>query len=409
MALTCTDVIQRLVDSLAARIRHSVAVDDERGRLIACSRHYGDEDELRIDVVLSRQLPAPAAEYLNSFGIATADAPRSIPAHPSLGLKERRCHPIRDHGQLLGYLWLIGTHTDRLDETVSDCVTQLSAPLRERSLQASEEEQRHRALATALLTRGEASARAAHDLIDQGLLGPHDEIAVIATGATTDPRTLAAVITDTTTRGSDEPPARALPATVDGRGAVLLTGREGVERAAAWWAQEIRRRVRQRNAEDDGVVVGVSNTGRLDQAPDLLRQAVLAAFAAAELPEFPPVLPWRDTGVYGPLMLTAITSPELAVPPQIAELGAGTRTDSLARTAEVFLDTAGDTTAASEQLNIHRTTLYYRLARIENRTGWNLKNGHDRLTLHLGLKMQHLLNSNIPALLQGEEKRRESS
>ncbi|MCP9210518.1 hypothetical protein NMK44_26090, partial [Streptomyces sp. NEAU-Y11] len=53
----CTDVIQRQVDSLAARIRHSVAVDDERGGLIVCSRHYGDEDPLRVDVVLSRRLP----------------------------------------------------------------------------------------------------------------------------------------------------------------------------------------------------------------------------------------------------------------------------------------------------------------------------------------------------------------
>ncbi|MCP9213239.1 hypothetical protein [Streptomyces cucumeris] len=107
-------------------------MDDERGGLIVCSRHYGDEDPLRVDVVLSRRLPATTAAYLNGFGIATSATPRSIPANPSLGFKERRCYPIRDHGRLLGYLWLIGARTERFDEVVGECVVQLTARLRER-------------------------------------------------------------------------------------------------------------------------------------------------------------------------------------------------------------------------------------------------------------------------------------
>ncbi|MFI1496592.1 PucR family transcriptional regulator [Streptomyces platensis] len=409
MVLPYTDAIQRLVDSLAARIQHSVAVDDERGSLIVCSRHYGDEDRLRIDVVLSRRLPAPVAEYLNSFGIATSAAPRSIPANPSLGLKERRCYPMRDRGRLLGYLWLIDVRTERFDEVVGDCVVQLSARLRERSVQVTEEEQRRRALVTGLLHGGEGSARAAGDLVDQGFVGAEDEVVVIVAEAAMDPEAVAAVIAGVTRRGGrDEPPARALPAVVGDRGVVLVAGRQGAERAAARWAEEVRRGVRRRDA-GGGVFVGVSDAGRLDEAPDLWRQAVLASFAAAELPELAPVLSWRDTGVYGPLMLAAMTSPELVAPPQIAELGTGARTDSLARTAEVFLDAAGDTAAASAQLSIHRTTLYYRLAQVEKKTGWDLKNGRDRLTLHLGLKMRRLHDSGIPALLRGEDAQRGSS
>ncbi|MFB6436560.1 PucR family transcriptional regulator [Streptomyces sp. NPDC056411] len=410
MVLPYTDAIQRLVDSLAARIQHSVAVDDERGSLIVCSRHYGDEDQLRIDVVLSRRLPAPVAEYVNSFGIAASATPRSIPAEPSLGLKDRRCYPIRDHGRLLGYLWLIDAHAERFDQVVDDCVVQLAARLRERSLQVTEEEQRRRALVTDLLHGGEGSARAAGDLVDQGLVGAGDEVVVIVAGATTDPEAVASVIADATGRGGrDETSVRALTAAVGDRGVVLVAGRQGAERAAARLAEEVWRGLRQRDAGGGGVFVGVSNAGRLDEAPDLLRQAVLAAFAAAQLPELAPVVSWRDTGVYGPLMIAAMTAPELVVPPQIADLSTGVRTDSLAHTAEVFLDAAGDTAAASERLTIHRTTLYYRLAQIENKTGWDLKNGRDRLTLHLGLKMQRLLNSDIPALLQGEDARRGSS
>ncbi|MGW2918485.1 PucR family transcriptional regulator [Streptomyces angustmyceticus] len=375
-----------------------------------CSRYYGDEDRLRIDVVLSRRLPAAVAEYFDGFAIAASATPRSIPAHPSLGLKARRCYPIRDRGRLLGFLWLIDEHTERLDEVVGDCVVQLSARLRERALQVSAEERRRQALVTDLLGGGEGSARAAEELVGQGLVGTEDEVVVIAAEAAADPGAVAAVIADVSRRGGrDEPPVGALTAVVGDRGVVLVAGREGVERAAARWAEEVRHGVRQQDAGGGGVFVGVSDAGRLGQAPDLLRQAVLAAFAAAELRELAPVVSWRDTGVYGPLMLAAMTAPELAVPPQLAGLGAVARTDSLARTAEVFLDAAGDTAVASARLTIHRTTLYYRLARIENRTGWDLKNGRDRLTLHVGLKLQRLLDSGLPALLRGEEKRRESS
>ncbi|MFE3202555.1 PucR family transcriptional regulator [Embleya sp. NPDC059237] len=400
-----TDTIQQLVDSLAARIHQSVAVDDRRGSLIVSSRHYGDEDRLRIDVVLSRHLPARVAEYLDGFGISTSDKPLSIPGSPALGLDSRRCYPIRDHGRLLGYLWLIDEGAERLDELVGAYVLRLSARMRERMLQVAEEERRRRALVADLLGGGEDSARAAKDLVDRGLVDARDEIVVIATDATTDPETVAAVIMDSTGRAGDDGPAIGLLTAAPGdRGAVLVTGRNEVERTAARLAAAIRKGVRQRDAGGDGVVVGLSAVGSLGQAPDLWRQAVLAAFAAAELPELAPVSSWRDTGVYGPLMLAAMASPESVVPPRIADLGT-----SLAHTAEVFLDAAGDTATASEQLMIHRTTLYYRLAQIENKTGWNPKNGGDRLTLHLGLKMQRLLDSGIPALLRGEEQRRGGS
>ncbi|MFE5326817.1 PucR family transcriptional regulator [Embleya sp. NPDC056575] len=399
------DAIQQLVDSLAARIRHSVAVDDRRGSLVVSSRHYGDEDRLRIDVVLSRHLPARVAEYLDGFGISTSDKPLSIPGSPALGLESRRCYPIRDRGRLLGYLWLIDEGAERFDEVVGACVVRLSARMRERMLQVAEEERRRRGLVVDLLCGGKVSARAARALVDQGLVDARDEIVVIATDATTDPEEVAAVIMESTGRaGRDGPAVRPLTAAPGDRGAVLVTGRNEVERTAARLAAAIRKGVRQRDTEGDGVFVGLSTAGSLDQAPDLWRQAVLAAFAAAELPELAPVSSWRDTGVYGPLMLAAVASPESVVAPWIADLDT-----SLAHTAEVFLDAAGDTATASERLMIHRTTLYYRLARIENGTGWNPRNGRDRLTLHLGLKMRRLLDSGIPALLRGEEQRRGGS
>jgi DNA-binding PucR family transcriptional regulator len=68
----------------------------------------------------------------------------------------------------------------------------------------------------------------------------------------------------------------------------------------------------------------------------------------------------------------------------------GSRGDSLVQTLEVFLDSAGDVRAASEQLFAHRTSLYYRLRRIQELTGLDLSNGDDRLIAHLGLRIARL-------------------
>ena len=62
----------------------------------------------------------------------------------------------------------------------------------------------------------------------------------------------------------------------------------------------------------------------------------------------------------------------------------------LAETAEVFLDCAGSASRAATALQIHRQTLYYRLARIGELTGLDLADGEARLLLHASLKAARL-------------------
>jgi DNA-binding PucR family transcriptional regulator len=57
---------------------------------------------------------------------------------------------------------------------------------------------------------------------------------------------------------------------------------------------------------------------------------------------------------------------------------------------ETYLDLGGDVKRASEQLHLHRATLYYRLGKAERLTGADLSDGHDRLALHLSLKLARL-------------------
>jgi DNA-binding PucR family transcriptional regulator len=49
------------------------------------------------------------------------------------------------------------------------------------------------------------------------------------------------------------------------------------------------------------------------------------------------------------------------------------------------LDNGGDVTISADELHIHRTTLYYRLDRIEALTGVNLRLPAGRDDLHVAL------------------------
>lgn len=64
------DDVQEVVDALATRLARSVAVDDPAIRLIAASRHFGDEDALRVQSVLAREVPADLQRRLYARGIA---------------------------------------------------------------------------------------------------------------------------------------------------------------------------------------------------------------------------------------------------------------------------------------------------------------------------------------------------
>ncbi|MCX3060291.1 helix-turn-helix domain-containing protein, partial [Streptomyces beihaiensis] len=87
-------------------------------------------------------------------------------------------------------------------------------------------------------------------------------------------------------------------------------------------------------------------------------------------------------------LLTALP-PEAAHDPAVEPLLAPAHRQ-LARTAEVFLDCAGQAGRAAAALGIHRQTLYYRLSRVEQLTGLDLDEGEDRLLLHMGLKASRL-------------------
>jgi sugar diacid utilization regulator len=65
-------------------------------------------------------------------------------------------------------------------------------------------------------------------------------------------------------------------------------------------------------------------------------------------------------------------------------------------TVETFLDCAGEVQRAARELRVHRTTLYHRLGRAEQISGLNLRDGRDRLLLHLVLGLRRIHGTSQP-------------
>ncbi|MFH9944091.1 PucR family transcriptional regulator [Streptomyces murinus] len=116
------------------------------------------------------------------------------------------------------------------------------------------------------------------------------------------------------------------------------------------------------------------------------QEARAAAQAALAERRLGPVAQWRGIGPYR--LLTALP-PESAQDPAAGPLLSPAHHE-LARTAEVYLDCAGQAGRTASELGIHRQTLYYRLNRVEQLTGLDLDDGEDRLLLHMALKRARL-------------------
>ncbi len=103
---------------------------------------------------------------------------------------------------------------------------------------------------------------------------------------------------------------------------------------------------------------------------------------------------FKDLGLYR-LLYALQPLPELREfrDDALARLGAKDRRGVLQQTLGAYLATNGSPTDAADRLHLHRNTVLYRLGRIEDLLGVDLRNAEVRLTLHLALKIGDVLET----------------
>ncbi|TCR18756.1 PucR family transcriptional regulator [Streptomyces sp. BK205] len=415
---------QELVDEISELLGVPATLENRDFELIAFGA-YDSEGELdpsaldpvRTRSILTRRSTAAVRTWFEGFGITRATAPVRIPPTPEAGVyRGRICLPVRHRGIVLGYVWLLDSEpgapgpTDPQLDAAMRVAARIGALLADEAQHGTDLSRELRAVLTA--ERGWQADMAVAAL--RTALGPRGDgpyaVVCVAPWPSADP--------------DDAPSARTVP-----HATALCTVPWGP--TAQWLAALIRLRAtdtltpatsaatrlleRARGVEGGGAgpdtgthgtpgTPGMHGTPGTAAAPltvaagiasprvalaDLAaawQEASAAARAALAEPGFGPVAEWSRIGPYR--LLTSLP-PETAQDPAVRPLLSPAHRE-LARTAEIYLDCAGQAARTAAELGIHRQTLYYRLSRVEQLTGLDLDDGEHRLLLHMALKAARL-------------------
>ncbi|MCB5166650.1 helix-turn-helix domain-containing protein [Streptomyces bambusae] len=378
---------QDLVDEISALLGAPATLENRDFRLIAFGAHDSDGEtgELALDPVrtrsiMTRQSTAAVRSWFEGFGIARATGPVRIPAAPDAGVyRGRICLPVRHRGIVQGYVWLLdsepGPAPGQLDAAM-EVAARIGVLMAGEAQAGADLSREFRAVLTA--DRGwqrDMAVTALRAALGEGADGLHT---VVCAGP-----------------WRTEPP-QSVPGTAavclapwqpEGAQALAVLVRLRSADAPAPAATAAARLLGDGGGTEPARTCGIATPRRgLADLGSAWAEAAAAARAAAAQPRLGPVAHWSDIGPYR--MLAALPA-ERAGDPATRVLLSPAHAE-LARTAEVFLDCAGQAGRAAAALGIHRQTLYYRLSRVEQLTGLDLAEGEDRLLLHMSLKTSRL-------------------
>ena len=324
--------VQAAVDQLAARLDLSVLVEDRRQRPVWWATR-GPVDGTRLRTILDRQVDPPVARVVKTFDLANAVRPVRVPGIPDLDMWARWCMPLRADGELLGLLWVLDPD-DQVGSAELSAIVECAARAAEvlaRTEVSRRDVARRRNQLVRVLQQGPDRAAAA-ELIRVERLRPEAGVQVDAGGR---------------------------------RGGWPLTGG-----------------LRAYVAGDQPRTATSGAPLPLVELSEAVRRASATLTAVRAGAQIDPVS-WDALGAWR-LVVDAPIDVTVAQLHPAAEMLAALPRDDLLTTARAVLD-LGDVTAAAKQLHLHRTTLYYRLDRIAELTGVDLREGRSRTDLQLAL------------------------
>jgi len=391
--------VQGFVDDLAERLQRSVVIDDPELRLLYSSPHYGDEDAVRVQAMLNRGASSKAIGHVLAQGVVTWTRPGVIPPNDELGLHARVCVPIRWQGELIALIMVMDSDrsvtTAETNEIV--LVAERLSPILFEELQGGEENAEHTVLDLVSHDRARRR-RALAEFATSDMAGDLDAVTAIRLSVRGDAAEAPSAHITVSLRSAlrlPKPTGTAFQlSAVEERGGVILLGgpRPLSPETARKHARRMLARVDDLSSGRFKAVAGIgpSVTG-LDRSHETAELASLATRAAV-FGLTGDAATWEDLGPYAPLL--RIPSDQLGrqtLPAEAQRLLEVDRDGQLVETLRAFLDSAASAPAAAAILKVHRTTLYYRLSRIEELLGVDLSDGRTRLSLHMGLALLDLM------------------
>ena len=394
------DELQRVAQALADKTGRAIAIDDPQMNLICHTAHDESVDPHRVASVMRMRAPDEVVAHAFAQGIATADGPVKVPGLPEIELLPRICVPVRCQGLLFGYLWIIepegGLPPEHHEAAIASAAEAGQVLYRER-LVDDLRDSRERELLRDLISDDPAVASAAADLlVEEEMLPAAGSLAVLVAQVSSTERedvrtTMHAVLRRAGRRAT--PLVSLSMARAGGRGVLLLAGRRPPAPAQLRAvAEQLRDELTKQLGDSVQVRVGVGPVVEgASQASASARRAREALDVTEKVPGFGTVTAWEELGVYRLLVQLPLEElPEDAIPDGLRTLMEQDAEGTLVETLETWLDEGCDSRQTVARLQVHRTSLYYRLGRIEEITGMSLNAGSVRLDLHLGLKLARL-------------------
>jgi hypothetical protein len=398
--------MQQMVDHIAVVLGRPALVEDRRQRAVVYSPQSDVIDDVRRTTILQRYAGHEVSSWLHTIGVNRARGPVRTPENTGLKMLPRLCIPIWRADLALGYLWFIEA-PGAMSSSDVDLASDLGGRLAEewyrwrlhQDLTSTRNSGNVRDL---LLGSGETMRRAADELVEEGYFGVGNGVNALTVRPVVEripppaedireglERTLRTVA-----RGIGA--ANCLMLVRPDHGVLLVAaaeevGRGGVDDVAA----RLSTAADQCLASVPGVASAVIGVGgprtSLDQAQDSYLDASRAAQIGASFDLPGSVIRWDKLGVYRGLHAIASTGV------QPADMQAGFERllrekdgRELLDTVECYLNLGGHVQDAAAQLNLHRTSLYYRLDRIQRIVGVDLKNGVERLGFHLAIMLERM-------------------
>lgn len=380
--------IDDVSEEVASALGIPVVVFDEEMALVSYSTQRSEVDHAQMAIILSRRATPGAAGELRRLKVASASGPVKVPP-PGGGIPGHIAAPLRHGRQFVGYLTMEdpdpdGPISSAHAEILRSASERLGAMLHLRRLARDKQLERRRVLLDELLYGPtDGHQRAGRRLEEEGVIGRGDGVTVVVLrGGGAEPALTERMLLQVGSRLS--PAKTAVLTRADESIALVPTGRALDARDLAAIRGELPR---------SGATLGVGRPRpHLEGASESLREARMAARAAASDPEtYDRVASWDEMGSDRLLIRLPLDRIRLTdLPPAIPVIFDTPSSNGLLQTLETYLELGGNAKETAKRLVVHRSTLYYRLERIQALTGADLSDIATQRELHLALRVARL-------------------
>ncbi|WP_067180120.1 PucR family transcriptional regulator [Microtetraspora niveoalba] len=380
-----------MVQTLAEQLGGPVVLYDADLNLVAFSVHEDDVDEARRSVILSRRASVRAKEMIAAYQVRKARSLVRLPPHGDT--PARIVYPVWHAGHVLGYVSYIDKGADeeprpQHQRVLSAAEPEIGAILALRALQRHHSSDESRRLLSELLSDDvAANEAAAAELLESGLVSSAARYSVMVFRPAQQPiRPSGAArlaIEQALSMIARSTSLKACGAVLGNEGVLVIPRPVNPERLAGLLS-------------GPGLESLRAGAGGPRECLALVRasyrEAVMAwRVATADPTGYGVSARWEDLGIDRLLIqlpLDSLTVEDLPV--TVRRLLQAPSGEKLADTLEAYLDHGADAQATARDLVIHRSTLYYRLGRINDITQCDLADGRVRRELHTGLRVATL-------------------